>query len=436
MAAPDRPTLLTRLADACRIAEQVRIWGEVGSPSAGVAFINMQKTLRENAAGDYSEAATSAVRDQRVLLAQIYDGTRDTIAAVLADFGAYLEADPADLGDVMDALYADFVDNSDTVESRAFSRGEPTFSGATGTGVIRRKSVDENGYAFEWGWSSDSYTARCEGDVNTGADRHSEVFRIESNAPAIDSIETLGENLAEELTCVDPRSEDALLLNPSFDLYDGDSLTAPTEINDWESSAGVSGGVLQLQSGSSACFLQARDDQDDVRCLSVLADLVLSQKLSRNNIELEHGVPYYEAIAYDTTRASGACTLHLRIGAVSTSVAIPANTGWGVLEITGAYYKAIAQDDPEVQIEVVGLSGEIDLDDVWLAPMTLIGSTYYIARAGRTSFRAGTKQSGTGDLATWSDSAGESVIQRHISRTTGRYLPHDSAGGATVIDPL
>lgn len=324
--------------------------------------------------------------------------------------------------DIIDRIVRNFRDNNLRVTTRGFTFGTLTAGGSNiGTGTILRKNVDEFGYALE-AQSADAKTCRCIRDQNSGAYKHEEIFELRGAQAGRDAVKLGGSGLVTQLRAISAR--DSLALNPSFSQYSG-TLAAPTALTNWTSSVTVNGTNYTVTTTSGEYY---RDFQGDATptALKVNVTATLSQAISLRGLAIDPKVPYFMQIAWNREIGSAGGTLVIRMGAVSATVTVAAQTGWQILRIPLDWLRNMSEADLDLRIEWTRTSGILTIDDVIFAPASAFDGSWYAIVGSATPFLYD-------DVFTWADSEVGSIIQYWFWRIFRRSLP--SAIVAPTVAP-
>ena len=388
-----------------------------------------------------ADGITAGVFELRAALSAFLTDS-SPLDAHLLDWADFLDTSDTDTGRLIDRIFEYFVDNTISLQTRAFTFGSPAAAvGNTGNGTIIRLNTDWNSQDIE-NQSTGDKKATCLGDANTddGAERNAELFLFETGATARDAVEEKGTGLEKTIQVISPNL--GLLGNPSFDSFQG-TASAPTGIPSWTSSISVETANFEFETGdpNDAVALRPRAGVTPYS-LRIKANCVLTQSLDEIGARVNRFIPYYARVHYsrDTPGGSaGSGTLAIGMGSISNSVVVAAETDFdNVLDIVASpdqtlWYRNFVEENLDFTITVSGLGGDINIDDVIFAGMTNFDGAWYVVLPGATPFRAGTIEDGNGDSFTWTDSATESIIQRWFWRHYGRYLPHSAT--PSIADP-
>jgi len=396
--------------------------------AAASSWLANQDTLEQLLEGDFVGAAASGISALRSSKASLLSPAQIRAAwdPIWRFYGKERGFPETDARTIISRLYRDFVDNSKSVGSRAFSFGSPSAAGGnTGDAVIRRLTADQDGFDIEFGLA-EAMSAECladQGSVNI----HEESWQLKSSEPARDGLEVAGTGRTTTVSAISARN--SLLTNPSFTQG-----TSGSSVSGWGGTSLLAGSVA-LTSKDTTNFFRTAGVGDTGTSLDLGAQSAsLEQKINTEGIKLQANVPYTLQVAYNRAVNTDSGTLALHLGSKSTSVVLSAQAGWNVLFLpltsNNCWWKNYGSDDMSIKLVWTRTSGAgLLLDDVILAPMTPFRGQYYAVIGGGTP-------SLIRDSFTWTDTGGAPAtgkIQYWLQRAYGLYLP--SSGSPTWADP-
>tara|TARA_Y100000310_G_scaffold334113_1_gene413077 strand:- start:3448 stop:4719 length:1272 start_codon:yes stop_codon:yes gene_type:complete len=422
MSSPSRSEVETQISNIVAILDHFRKYAGVNSDN----FIDDEDTLVQSLETDYAAETMNAVSGFRSSLVGAINSGASMMSPLFLQMGQVIDAPETAIQTILTRLYEYMNDNSLAVTSRGFTYGAVSDPGTSnvGSGTVKRLTSDENAYAIE-NCTPEAKIAECVSDAHSGATKNEEVFQFRGSDAEKDSLKITGSGLTSQLRAVSARN--SLTGNSSFSFYTG-TTAAPTDINDWT----VNGDIANFQIDTTNYY---RDDPSDGGAPASLVfetNDYISQDFSVRNISINPNVPYYCSIAYNRQVGSGDGDLTLTCGDQTATVALSAQTGWNILEITmgqKSWLKTFNTSTPVVKVELASnTTGTVLVDDLIFTPFQLFDGLWYLPLGGATPFLRL-------DDFTWTDSATESVLQFWFWKSLGRYLPHATGGSVTWADP-
>ena len=340
------------------------------------------------------------------------------------------------INDLLGVAYRYWIDQDEKVTARGFTYGAASMSGSnTGNGTIVRCTIDAFGNNRENAWS-ETKTAECTTDQNSGARRHEEVWTVKGTNRGNDGLDVQGSG---GIWAVPTRhagtssANGSLLSNSSFQSY---SSSATNVFTNWTKVSGTN----PTQDTTNFYRDFAGDPDAGAHSMILGATVLLSQKISVRRLRMSRGIPYYLSVMYNRAIGSGDLTLKLKLGSQTVTVVIAAQTGWNELKLpldANSYLQNFNEDELDVALEVSSYtSGTVLVDDMILCPMTDVGGTFMAVRGGTTPFQAANSSLPFGDTFTIADSGGApatGTLQWWWWWAFGRYLP--ITGTTLVTDP-
>lgn len=407
--------------------DEAQKFGGANSPN----WQGLEDTLRGTSAGNYRDSVLSAVQGARANLAAIL--ARGTGRAMIAPcFLDLMDAIGKSKAGGLDAMVARFYqyldDNSETFAAREFTfDGSPSAGGSNvGDGTLHRVTVDRNNYELANAFA-ESKEFRCEQDQKSGASRFREVFRVRGAEANRDGLADKGSGVDGLIRCLDERDSASLLVNPGFDIGDTGTPSSTTSVRGWTLDATTSVDV------STAQTWRTPDNVSTAKSLKLSANRTVYQILDKQ--DLRRDVPYLFHVAiYRASSADG--TLTVSVGGVSRAITLSGLTddAWNVVTIPATlgqncYYDQIAEDQADVRFAWTSrTTGDIYIDGIIFAPMTLVDGTFYAITAGATPWQVE-------DTLTITDTGGTSgVMAEWLAKLTGVSFP-TTTGVETYSDP-
>jgi hypothetical protein len=427
MASPSLAEVQNQWKNAVKLLNEARNFGNVNAQN----WVSLQDTLEQSYESDFVGEMAAGVSRSRSFLAGLLSN-QNAAAHQLPHLKSYCRhvANTPELGDpqeMADRIYRYMIDNSLTVNAREFTHGSWAAGGGNaGNGTILRLTVDEYNHRIE-NCHADARTAICKFDQSSGTAKHEEIFEFYGQAPGPDGLQLSGSGQKRNIAALSARN--SRVGNPSFSQFGG-TISSPTSITSWTSSVTVNSTNYSLDQTN-----YYRDFQGDATptSLNVKVTANLTQKLSLFNTKLRPDVPYMLQVAWNRQVGSASGTLLIRMGAVSNSVAVAAQTGWQVLRVVASpgqnnWFRQFNEQDLDIAIEWTRTAGELLIDDVLLVPATQFDGTWNWVIGGSTPFLRN-------DSFTATDTEVGSILQYWFWRAYGRYLPSATGGTETWTDP-
>lgn len=440
MSNPTRSELETQLQNIVFPFEQMRQFASVEANN----FVGLQDVLERSLEGDFNDLITSRIRTVRAAINSALGSGRGVMEAHLQDWAKFLGRPGADIGQIMNFMYDDFIDNSITVHSREFTFGSPAAdAGNVGDGIIHRLTKDNQNFDIE-NSHAESKRIECVNDQNSGRTKNEERFIIEGSQAERDLLQLIGSGQRAEL--LSAVSLNRILLNASFDdvtLSSGST----TGITNWTSSVDTDStnyGSLSSDDAAANSYLPPVDSQTAKKSLVIKTTAVLTQQINDRRRSLDVNTPYFFIVYYNRDldgTASG--TLTVDFGDVQRSAAV-SGSGWQRFLVPATvgqnnWFPRLNKDDFTAQITWTPNSGSggLAIDDILLVPFTFFDGHWYVAEPGRTPWLARTDARTNGDLYTFTDTeANPGGIQYWMWRFVRRYLPHAVGSLASIADPV
>ena len=422
MSSPTQAEVETQISNIIRILDNFRIYaGVTGSTN----FIDNLDTFVQSLETAYSSEATSAMQGFRSNLVGAINSGGGMISPLLLQMGKVIDCPETDIQTIITRLYDYMVDNSQAVTSRGFTFGAVSMGGSNvGGGTIKRLTTDADGYDIE-NCTPEVKVANCVADENSGASKNEEVFEFLGSEASRDNLKITGSGQTTSIRAVSAR--DSLAGNSSWTLFSG-TTSVPTAIPDWT----VGNDIANFEIDQTNYYRDDPSDGGSPASLKIKANDSVTQNWSVRNITLNPNVPYYCSVAYNRQVGSGDGNLTLTCGDQTATVALSAQTGWNLLEITigtKSWLKTMNATTPIMKVELSSnTTGDVLVDDLIFTPFQQFDGLWYLPLGDATPFLRD-------DTGTWTDSATESIVQRWFWQSLGRYLPHATGGSVTWADP-
>ena len=402
-------------------------------------FVDLQATLVDSLKGDFTSEIENGIINSRNRVSALLLDAANAFELLLRTYGKFIDSPEVDGQSIITRLYDYWVTTGTKITSREFLIGSPTAAGGnTGNGEVLRLALDENGYSKE-NLHVESRVAECIADATSGTDRHEEVFEFRGQSASRDSLRLTGSSDRTTFTAISARASanGNFVKNPSFSNLSG-TITAPTDIQDWDSDITVNGTNYEFVTGTEGVDYYRGFPADTtpyaLRIKALAADL--SQKFEENVSKFDAGTPYFVQIAWKrNTGADG--TLTVTLGDKTESVSISSATVgvWNKLRIglsSDNFYKQF-NSGADLKFKITrsgGSTGSIDVDDVLLTPFQSFDGSWYVVVGGTQRFLRE-------DKFTWSDTenapSGKGVLQTWLWRSFGRYLQSAPAAPTTPV---
>ena len=219
--APTEAELVTQLQKIIKIRKDLR--------TALSTYVTNWGALIENVESERVDQIAASQRAMRKGLADGWVESQDLINHIydwvqLAGYSLDISLEEAI--DVMVYYWRAVASPVLTVLERDFTyAATPTMAGGnTGTGAIKRCTVNQFAKDLECSIGADIYKARIVQDATTGTDRGNEIWLVESKPASVDGIEQLGAGISTRQTVW--HSDDSILSNSGFDNWDNPATPA------------------------------------------------------------------------------------------------------------------------------------------------------------------------------------------------------------------
>lgn len=454
--APTETEVQKQWKDVVALLEEIR--NRADGTIAGAS--GLMNEIIINLEGEYIPPAHAAlVQSVRNTLSGLISG-RTALAAIepcIREYGALIDKGGGyrTIGQLKAALYEHFVENSLAVETRAItfatsptSTQNPYESGDTivGNAAMARLTVDADGFDME---ACHVETKRwvCQKDQNSGTDAGAEVFRCLGEQASRDWLLLGGSG--EQFSGIDlpvhnagsDKRSGSVCNNSSFSTYNAAAVAPVPKFQGWTEVTGAS-----MLSQDTTNYYRSHPRAQTNASLKITADgstdCKIVQTLANMRISQLGNAPYFARVMLNKTIGSAANgTFHLRVGSQTVSIALSSlGSNWQELmlpidENLWARNMNEADFDVELEWEDNSSTGYLLVDDLIVAPMTLVDGTYWLLRHNHATAPVDHK---FGDEFAFTDTggaAGTGLIQYWLWRSGLGYLPSASGGGITFSDP-
>ncbi len=424
---PITPTIAevrTMTTNAVDLLELIR---NVAETEAGDNFIDALDTYTQSIESDFSAEMSGSAAVLRSTLSSYLSNPRIVLDPVIRTWGRHiLDIDLEDPQEIFDRMKIYFNTNSEFVQSRDFTFATPTFSGATGDGIIHRLTKDRFGFDLE-DQHIELKTAECTAGESTGATKNRESFRFFGSSASKDDVERDGSGAAESVDVEVTNSDESKLENSGFDSLD----LANGAITSWTSSVTID--ATNYTEETTELFHAAPDSNTTRKSLQINVTATLTQKLADFGITLDNDIPNFLALAYKVDEGvAGTGTLAIHLGTTTTIVTVDGKTGWQIIFLPldkDLWTENLDEENLDVQIVWTRTAGTILIDEMVLTEMEEFDGAFYTIIGGETPFLIN-------DTATWTDTATESILQKWFHRADYGSLPSSTfASLITVLDP-
>lgn len=429
MAALSESAVRTIWQKAIWIYEQQR---RAAATTSSTNFITLQAALIAALSGDYVNDMTARIQGTRQKLTTILNDASSATEVVFRYYAQAIDTPETDVQSAITRVYNWFVTNSYTIPSRLFVWASPAAAGGnTGNGTIQRLNTDSDSNPIE-NQIADAKTAKCVADATSGTEKNEENFEFRGGAAATDNLTFAGSGKKTNIASLSARASQRFIRNASFSQGTPAGATAvPTDITSWTSSITVSGTNYEIIGGTGVNGFY-RDFPGDTTPLALrlkaTGTTTLSQNLETLRSSFSTAVPYYCHVAW-RRKGTADGTLTLTLGASSTAVDITTGTAdiWNILKIgLGAanWFKVFGNAGLSLSISrTSATTGNVDIDDVVVAPMANFDGSWYSVIGGSTQFLLDDSFTFTDTEQGSAQAVPQGVLQSWLFRTSGRYLP-------------
>lgn len=401
----------------------------------GSDFITAQAALgglTNTAGGDFKLLTNNRIQEYRAIINSLINGNsvNRRLTPVLRMFGEALDSPQTSNAELLRVITEYMIENSISIKSRNLTFGSITAGGSNaGNGLLYRCLKDKYNLEIQNCFVDDK-TFTCISDRNSGSESGEEVFRVETSYLGQDNLNRESLGSTTNLIATTYRGSKTFVGNPSFNQFTGTEAN-PTDITNWT----VDDDIAHLELDSTNFYRDFIPDVENgtARSLVFKDDDKISQNLTNRRGNFVRTNPYFISVAYfaDTSVSAGDLILTLGNSSVQADLTVNKNQ-WNRLTIAldeDAWFDNFNDIPLELSIEVDNLAGgNVRVDDLIIAPMTLFDGLYWIILGGNVPFEIEDKFTITGD-----SESGTAKIQREIWRGFNSYLPHDSS--PTITDP-
>lgn len=429
--ATSEATIQDSIAKTVWIFQKLQDRGNAGTDPLDEIIDDVTKVVEQPWAGGVVAALTGLRAGYSAILS--VQTVRAALDPQMREYARFIGIpERTDINGILIKLNQNFVDNSKSVEERAFTYGSISAGGSNiGDGLVNRLTVDKDSFNIET-VTTDAKEFLCTADEHSGAREHQEVFEARGAARNFDNLEVTGSGRIAQISAVSARDTSALVKNPSFSTFTGTAgtptalggwlpTTAPADFTNFELVLDSTTGVYRDGDGATTQYsLKIKTATDGV-----------DQNLNTLNARFNPNVPYYCQVAWNRSAGSGSGgSIELGLGSQTVQVALAAQSGWQILRLpltSGLWFQNWNQEDPKVSVKWTTFSsGYVLIDDFILAPMTQFDGSWFSIVGGETPFLRD-------DVFTFTDSATESVVQYWLWYAYGLQLP--PSGSPTWADP-
>lgn len=427
MATPNEASVQNQLGTLMFLFDQLNLYLNTNAENFQGHYDD-SVTVQDN---DFAAEALSALDNARGSLNDAMLLHATVFTPLLKAYAKVLDFPESDVQAILFRLYEDFVTNSKSVKSRAFTFATPAAITGTGDGVITRLNTDANAQDIE-NQTPDRKDARCRADAMSGAQQHEEVFELTSGAASRDLIPGItGSGLTDTIKAVSGADAQRQLSNPSFSSFTGTAGSSPTAVEGWTEGTNFSNFTM-LQTAADVY----RGYRGDTTPTSIRFDAVdsLTQALTVRDADYGTLTPYYLQIAIKrNSTATGSISLTLGSKTKVVDIATLADGAWNIIRLEqdeDAWFTNWNNAAPTVKIDVTTLAvGTVTVDDVILVPYVQFDGSWYVIVGGQAPFLVD-------DVSNWTDTATDAgIVQRMFWRAFNFYLPHNAAAGETWTEP-
>ena len=341
------------------------------------------------------EGAEVVIRDLAITLDRSDIPSNDTITRILG------------LG-----LRDHMLDNAKVLESRGVTHTTPSSFTGTGTGELILFTDDDQSTPDDLEAVTDgTIRFECVADQGTGRDLGAELFAVRDEAPARDIIELGGAITTGLSVQAISAAQVAAIGNAGFESALGATASATDKIPSWTATS-----PTNIVADTATIF---RGKQS----LKFSGNSKIVQVYSG----LPNNAPVMLSVMFNRQVGSGLATLRIRLGSLTKTVVLSAQTGFNNRLFITDWPTNYAGSGYDVEIEIESYtSGDIYIDEVILKEFTRIGGRWFLIPAGETDFQID-------DFATQDTAiAATGLIKDWLHRWFGLgfELPH--AGTASV----
>jgi len=331
--------------------------------------------------------------------------------------------------------------------SRRMTLGSASQTVGTGTVQIVRLTKDDYNYDIEAGYG-DVKRIRCILDQNSGTSQGNEVWSIEGQAKSRDELERSGSGLSATIT--GKTIDDSDLNNAGFRSFGGTAGSdAPTSLSGWTATdlagAALTYNVTNFCIDTTNYFRTAPSDGTP-GSLQMKVSSRITQKLTVRGTEVNTQRPRLLAVIWNRAVGSASGTLNLRMGGITTTVTLAAQTGWNVTLVPNpigqsAWYRNYYQNDMQIQVEYIRTSGTLNVGEVLFLEGAFFDGLWYWIIPSSTATWAAPKFNDEFTI-TDMESASGGVNQRFNARSGfgagqivhGGYMPHSNGSSISWSD--
>lgn len=407
---------MATIATETQVKDQLKAWVdllETERSAAATTFVTDSNAIKAAlVAGTNQSAQSELVTRARQAFNAFYGIAATAFGLLFAEYSRSLDKRFESNEQAFANVFRNYAENAKRVKSRGFQFGAASAGASNvGNGTIARCNIDEWGFTIE-NTRADVRTARCTADATSTAKKHQELWQLEGQRIG-DLLEELGSGqLAENIASLSALDSGSFgVNNPSFSQATNGATASPTssDVPGWTFRDTLTGSALtvnttnfELVTGSANTEYYRGFDGDTtplaLRCK--VDNFCIFQDLQANGGSFLRGVPYYFHVAickrnnadgivrFRITNAAGTAGVYVEV-----DLSTLANGTWTLLKIglgssgKDNWYRNFGSSGVVLAIDRRnGTTGEVDLDDVTVGPMTFFDGGYYAFVGGPTPF--------------------------------------------------
>ncbi len=119
MADPTRAEIITQFKNAIKILEETRLFAESNAQN----WVALQDTLTQSLETNFLGGIGNGLQSLRSGVNSVLENGAGLVDPILREFGRSISAPETDSLSILGRLYDDFIDNSDTLQTRGFTFG-------------------------------------------------------------------------------------------------------------------------------------------------------------------------------------------------------------------------------------------------------------------------------------------------------------------------
>jgi len=442
MAALSENAVRTLWKAVVKVYEEQR---KAAATTSSTNFLTLEAAVIAALSGDFVNEMTTAIKSTRNKLVTVLNDANNALTVAFRYYAQTINVPETDFQSAITRVYDWFVTNSYTIPSRLFVFGSASAGGSnTGDGTIVRLNVDANGFPIE-NQAADTKTAKCIADATSGTEKNEENFEFRGQAAPPDILTFAGSGKKTNIASLSAKASQRFIRNASFSQSTPAGPTAsPTDITSWTSDITVNGTNYELIGGTGVNGYYRAFPGDTTPLalrLKATGTTTLSQNLETLRSQFSTSVPYYVHVAW-RRKGTADGTLTLTLGASSASVDITTGVAdaWNILKIgpgTANWLQNFGQAALSLSIaRTSATTGNVDIDDVVIAPFASFDGSWYAVVGGATQFLLDDSFTFADSEQGSSQSPVTGVLQSWMYRTAGRYLPTRPKAPAACVAAL